>query len=246
MATLDYGVMKQVFDTHNELGCLCDESVYQRRLASRLENAGFLINCEVPVTLEFRGFTKVLYLDLVVNSRAIYELKTVSKLAEANTAQVTTYLFLTNAARGKLVNLRPKSVESKFVNSSLDDLERRRFEVVSHDWAGTESMKDLVTELVCEWGTGLDASLYTQAITHCLGGEDNVIRQLRMQIDAVPLGNQRFYIADDESAFRITTFQKPNQQSLTEFRRMIAPSPLKAFHWINIARHEIRFSTVTI
>ena len=107
-------------------------------------------------------------------------------------------------------------------------------------------MKDLIIELVRDWGTGLDASLYTQAITDCLGGEDNVIRQVPMQIDTVPLGNQRFYLADEASAFRITTFQKPNQQSLTEFRRMIAPSPLKAFHWINIARHEIVFSTVKL
>ena len=246
MGTLDYDVMKHVFDTHNELGCLCDESVYQLRLASRLENAGFRINCEIPVTLEFRDFSKVLYLDLVVNRRSIYELKTVSKLTEAHTSQMTTYLFLTNAARGKIVNFRPTSVESIFVNSLLDDLERRRLEVVSHDWAGTAAMKDLITDLVRDWGTGLDASLYTQAITHCLGGEGNVIRQVPMKIDAVSLGNQRFHLADAESAFRITTFQKPNQQSFTEFRRMIAPSPLKAFHWINIARHEIGFSTVTL
>ena len=74
--------------------------------------AGFDVQSELLVTLSFRDFIKPLHLDLVVNRSAIYELKTVSDLTPAHFTQLLNYLFVTNAARGKLINFRPASVES--------------------------------------------------------------------------------------------------------------------------------------
>lgn len=82
MAKLDYEVMSHAFAAHQQLGCLCDESVYHHSIEGRLREAGFGVESELPVTLTFRNFIKPLYLDLVVNRCAIYELKTVSALTQ--------------------------------------------------------------------------------------------------------------------------------------------------------------------
>ena len=55
---LDYAVMPHAFAAQNDLGCLCDEAVYQDRFAHLLRAAGFQVDCEVPVTLTFRSFLK--------------------------------------------------------------------------------------------------------------------------------------------------------------------------------------------
>ena len=188
MAGLDYEVMRHAFAVHQQLGCLCDESVYHHSLEQRLRAAGFNVESQVPVTLTFRDFIKPLYLDLVVNHRAIYELKTVSALTSAHFTQLLNYLFVTNAARGKLINFRPASVESEFVNSALDDTQRRRFDINTRNWRGPDEFRQMVEELLTDWGTGLDQALYTQALVHGLGGEETVTRQIPMQLDGVALG----------------------------------------------------------
>lgn len=100
MRTIDYAVMGHAFATHPGLGRLCDESVYQHELLQRLQTAGIEAAIEIPVTLSHRDFSIRRALDLVVQQRVIYELKTVSALSLAHKAQVLEYLFLTNATRG--------------------------------------------------------------------------------------------------------------------------------------------------
>lgn len=246
MRDLDYEVMRHAFATHKALGCLCDESVYQAHLGHALATAGVKTEREVPVTLSFRSFVKPLYLDLVVAGSVIYELKAVASLTEAHAIQLLNYLFLTNSARGKLINFRPRSVESQFVNSALDDEERRRFRTDASGWRGTKGFRELVTELVNDWGTGLDQSFYTQAVIHCLGGEEAVTRQVPMQLEGVALGHQRFHLVNASTAFRITTFQDAlgarHQQQLL---KLMIPSPLKTLYWVNIARHEVSLQSIS-
>jgi len=243
---LDYDVMTRAFATQKVLGCQCDESVYQGLLAHLLREGGFQVDCEVPVTLTFRSFLKTLYLDLVINRVAIYELKAVTRLTQSHVAQLLNYLLAVNGERGKLINFRPASVESQFVNAALSDGDRRNFCVLEHDWHGPEELRQLILELLADWGTSLHQTLYTQALVDCLGGDNAVIQQMPMQLDEVPLGNQRFHLASPHEAFRITTFQ----EELTaghqyQLRKLLAPSPLEAIHWINIARHEVSLNTIT-
>jgi len=64
-AELDYQVMRRAFDSQNELGRLCDETIYQNDLALRLEDAGLgPVRTEVPVTVTYNDFAKTYFLDL--------------------------------------------------------------------------------------------------------------------------------------------------------------------------------------
>lgn len=245
MRVIDYPVMGHAFDIHRQLGCLCDESVYHNHLSATLTAAGFQVACEVPILLSFRSFLKTLFLDLVVNQSVIYELKAVVMLTTAHFNQLLNYLFLTNSARGKLINFRPASVESRFVNSTLDLSERRRFCVNTRHWEGPSDFLQMIQELVLDWGTGLDQSLYTEAIVHALGGEACVTHQLPMHMHGISLGNQRFHLLEDNVAFRLTTFQAPNVEHYeASLQKLLGPSPLIAIHWVNISRHEMLLKTI--
>lgn len=245
MSALDYRVMSHAFASQNELGRLCDESVYQADLANRLNAAGIPAQVEVPITISFRQFTKTLSMDLVVEHRAPYETKAVSQLTVDHENQLLNYLLLANARRGKLVNFRSESVESRFVNAPLEATDRHQFTVEKTLWSGATAFEELVNALVRDWGTSLDQALYLQAVTDCLGGKDNVIQQLPMQSANGPMGKQRFHLFDVHTAFRITTFtDEVNRKQAKHLLKLLRPSPVDCLYWVNIARHQLRFESI--
>lgn len=247
MRTIDYEVMSHAFASQNDVGRLCDESVYKFNLANRLNAVGITAIAEVPIQLTFQSFSKTLSMDLVVDNKVPYELKAVSELTIGHKNQLLNYLLMTNACRGKVVNFRANSVTSRFVNSSLEHTDRHQFTVNAKHWNGDTSFQDLVTSLVHDWGTSLDLSLYGQAITDCLGGAERVIRQLPMMSSDGTMGNQRFHLADDHTAFRLTSFPEPDSSGYaTHLAKMLRPSPLDRMYWVNIARHELQFQTVQV
>ncbi len=242
---LDYEVMKHAFASHKDLGRLADESIYQADLAARLVEAGHEVQREVPITASFGDFSKTYYMDMVVDRRVVYEIKTVSALAKEHEAQVLNYLLMVDSGQGKLINFRSGSVESRFINAPITHEERRTFVVEDRLWQGAAGTKDNIILLLRDWGTALELPIYYQAAIHLLGGELAVTRQLPMERDGIPLGNQRFQLMTPDSFFRITAFSEPTPSYQSGLRRLLACSPLKAAHWINIAHRNVAFTTVS-
>jgi GxxExxY protein len=239
---LDHQVMAHAFAAHRDLGRLCDESVYQADLAERLAAAGFgPVQREFPITASFRGFAHTYFADLLIGHRALYELKTETALVPAHEAQLLNYLLLADASRGKLINFRPSSVESRFVNAPLDTTERRRF-AIHHD--RPDPFFTLVSELITDWGTGLETALYVRALTHMLGGEPEVIRQLPMTRASRSLGNQRFHLADHDTAFVVTSLSCPESSHRVHLQRLLRASPLSRLLWANLAHHDLTFTII--
>lgn len=239
---LDYQVMAHAFAAHRDLGRLCDETVYQADLAERLTAAGLgPIRREMPLTASFRGFVFSYFADLVVADLVLYELKAEAAIASVHEAQLLNYLLLADAARGKLVNFRPPSVESRFVNAPLDIAERHRFTIRCDR---PHPFFSLIIDLVTDWGTGLETALYVRALTHHLGGESEAIRNLPMTRDAVQLGNQRFHLAAPDTAFVVTSLPVMDHNHRSHLHRMLQASPLSRLLWANIALHDLTFTTI--
>lgn len=249
-AAIDYRVMRCAFDSHNELGRLCDEVIYQNDLAARLEVAGLgPVRKEVPVTVTHRDFAKTYWLDLVVGDAAIYELKTESRLAPDHDAQLLNYLFLEGVHHGKLINFRPAHVESKFINTSLTEHERKKLTVDSQRWSepdrGSETLRTMLLEILQDWGGFLELRLYMEALTHFLGGEEKVARMVPLSRDGVSLGNQRFHLVSADTAFRVTGLTEGVDQYERELRSLLGHCPLRAIQWVNLGGHKIQFVTLT-
>lgn len=243
--TLDFEIMKYAFTCHSEIGRLADESVYQADFAARLIAAGYQVHREVPITVTFRTFTKIYYMDVVVVGKAVYELKTVTRLTDAHESQVMNYLLLVDCGHGKLINFRHTSVDSRFVNAPMTLAQRRAFTVNDHNWLGNEIAKDWIIAMLRDWGTCLELPLYYQAVTHLLGGEETVIKPLLMKRGDIPLGHQRFHLLEPDAAFRITAFGRITKGYKGQLKRLLRLSPLKAIHWINISHQEVTFTSVS-
>lgn len=241
---LDFKIMELAFETHRLIGRLADEAVYQQDLAARLESAGWPVLREVLLVVAFGTFRKTYRLDLVVDSKMLYELKTVASLTSAHEAQTMNYLLLLDASRGKLVNFRPTSVKSRFVNAPMTSDERRAFEVDDSGWHGDAAARDGVVALLRDLGTALDLSLYIEAISHLLSFNIEQPSLLPLSREGTALGNQRFHLIEPDAAIRVTAFPNGAPGYANDLRRLRRLSPLRAIHWINIGYHTVTFETI--
>jgi len=242
---LDYVVMRHAFDSQNCLGRLADERIYQSDLAHRLSSAGLDVKREIPLRLSHGNFCKVHFLDLVVAEQAVYELKAVKGLTDEHVGQLLTYLYLLDLPRGKLINFRSVAVETRFVNAPLCLADRRAFSVDTSDYCGHADFADLVVGLTRDWGTSLTLALYKEAIVELLGGPEIAEAMVPLERSRFPLGNQRFQMASNDTAFRLTAMNRETSEYQLQLVRLLALSPLRAIHWINVAHHKVTLKTIS-
>jgi GxxExxY protein len=92
-------------DVHRELGPGLNESVYARACRVELEARGISHEFEYPVPIRYRG--RLLChqrIDLLVDRRLVLELKSVDAIHRVHVSQTVTYLRLTGAKVGLIVN----------------------------------------------------------------------------------------------------------------------------------------------
>jgi GxxExxY protein len=245
-AAFDYEVMRHAFAMHNEIGRMCDEQGYQADLTTRLSALDWP-DCrrEVPIRVSHQSFVKEYFIDLLVADRFVYELKTVETLTSSHKAQLLNYLLLTNTAHGKLINFRPLSVKAEFVNAAVDNESRHEIQLVRDDFDHSAAgLREILMNLLADWGLFLDTALYSQALVHFLGGEAQVCRQLPLSRSGTEFASQRFQLVERDAAFLLTSYGRHLETHHTHFQRLINHSPLRALHWINLWQHEVSLCTI--
>ena len=242
---VSYHVMDHMFAIHRDFGRLFDERIYKQELALRLADA----QLEVPVDVTHRTFTKRYFLDLVTAEGAMFEFKTVEELAPRHRAQLLHYLLLLDLAHGKLINLRTTEVKHEFVNAAITTAERRRFSLERLDLdaasPGAAAVEGIIVPLLEDWGTGLELAFYEDALTHFLGDEAGVERDVEvLSGDGVVLGTQRMRLCAPGAAFKLTTFSEPPPTFADHCQRLLRHLPIEAIQWVNIANHRVTFTTL--
>jgi GxxExxY protein len=97
------------FDVYNTLGHGFLESVYENALAIALSEAGLQVQCQVPISVSFRGRSVGEFrVDLLVADRMIIETKAANTLTPAHEAQLLNYLKATKIPIGLLLNFGPR------------------------------------------------------------------------------------------------------------------------------------------
>ena len=248
-AAIDYRVMRLAFDSHNALGRLYDEEIYQNDLAARIQAAGLgPVHTETPLTVTHRDFSKTYRLDIVIQETAIYELKTGASLLGEHDAQLLNYLLLAGVQHGKLVNFRQSKTESRFVNTTLTAEDRHAVEWDTTRWSPLgsecERLRAHLIELLEDWGTCLELPLYNEALIHLLGGEAKVLQMMPMTRDGLTLGNQRVCLLAPDTAFRLTAMAEGTESYQRHLVAFLHYSPLRAIHWINLARCQVQLVTL--
>ena len=109
-------VMDAAFAVHRSLGPGLLESVYEHCLAEELLQAGFGVDRQVPIPVEYRdarldvGFR----LDLLVEGKVVVEVKSIDALASIHTAQLLTYLRFSQVRLGYLINFNSVRLKDGF------------------------------------------------------------------------------------------------------------------------------------
>jgi GxxExxY protein len=243
-AALDYRVMSCAYTSQNQIGRLADERIYKASLAHQLQQLGLSCSRQVPIDIEHKTFRKTYFLDAVVDSSGVYELKTVAQLTGEHVSQLLTYLYLLDLPRGKLINFRSTKVEAQFVNAPLTASTRRAFAVEHQGRNGTDYFVELVLDMLRDLGTALSLSLYQEIMVHLLGGEESAVAMIPLSEGDTSFGNQRFYLANSTESFHITCFQSVTEQYEQHLQSLLQLSPLNAMHWVNIDVKCVNFKTV--
>lgn len=238
-------VMHHVFAIHNEFGRFFDEAIYKKELADRMSG----VDLEVAVTVTHGTFSKTYYVDVLVNCSGLFEFKTTDAIHPRHRGQTLNYLLLLDLGHGKVINVRPEWVGHEFVNCPNRLRELRNPTLFEQRWdgaiAGTEMFRSRLTRLIGDWGVGLETSLYEEAVTHFLGGEEKVLLPVPVMGRNGQLADQRMRMAAPDVAFKITGLLERTDEFETHARKLMQHTTLKAVLWANITQESITFTTLT-
>ena len=245
---LDHMVMRIIFDIHNDLGSLYDEKIYQKAIISRCLEAGLETKAEVPIQISYQEFVKQYKIDLIIDSRVIYELKTSISINANHRRQTLNYLFLTGFNYGKLVNMRPSSVESEFITTSLTPHDRKQFTIDKDGWKDMNKdsvwLREIMISLLSDWGVFLNIPLYCEAISFFRGGEQVFTAEVEIINNGSVLGTQKVNVLNPETAVHISAIKKSIESYQEHLHRFLKNTSLKAIQWINLNHHQVLMKTI--
>ncbi len=106
-------IIKACMNVYNELGNGFLEAVYQEALAIEfgLMNIPFRREAKIDIFYKGKKLSKEYFADFICYDTIVVELKAVSKLVNANKAQVLNYLHGTKLAVGLLINFGESSLK---------------------------------------------------------------------------------------------------------------------------------------
>jgi GxxExxY protein len=243
-AHVAYEVMGHVFKIHAEFGRFLREEIYHCEIARRCRGM-----TKVPIEVCQAGFRKFYFIDLLVAYGAVFELKTMQGLAEHHRAQLLQYLLLADLTHGKLVNLRPESVQHEFVNTTLTCADRTSFAVDDRHWdsseRGSNDLRNATVNLLSDLGTCLNISLYEEALTRILGGESAVLCDVEVFSNGHAIGTQPVRLVTPKIAFNVTSIgDKIQRKTEDHLRRFLIHTNLNSIQWINIRQNIVTLKTI--
>ncbi|MCX2745179.1 GxxExxY protein [Mangrovivirga sp. M17] len=99
-------VLQAAIEVHKQLGAGLLESVYEKCLIYELEKIGLEVKSQILVPISYKNekLDSGFRLDLLIENKLILEIKSVKELEPIHTAQLLTYLKLTNLKLGLLLN----------------------------------------------------------------------------------------------------------------------------------------------
>jgi len=107
---ISYEIIGKALEVHTILGPGLLESTYQQCLYYELENAGFEVQEELVLPINYKNLklNKAYRMDLLVNEQVVIEVKSVETVLPVHQAQLLTYMKLSGYNIGLLLNFNVK------------------------------------------------------------------------------------------------------------------------------------------
>lgn len=108
-------ILDSAIEVHRNTGPGLLESIYEKCLCKEFELRKINYNRQVTIPVSYKGMLigENLRLDILVEDEVLVELKAIESLDKIHTAQVITYLKLTDKKLGLLINFNvPKLIDT--------------------------------------------------------------------------------------------------------------------------------------
>jgi GxxExxY protein len=111
---ITHEILDSAYKVHSALGPGLLESAYRTCLVYELRKKGLFVEEEkaLPLIYEEVKLECGYRIDILVEKQVVVELKTVEAFTDVHTAQVLTYLKLSNSKVGLLLNFHTKSLKN--------------------------------------------------------------------------------------------------------------------------------------
>lgn len=173
-----YQLFGDVLAIREQLGRFFEEKHYRQALALRRND----VLLEEPIVVSHGTFEKEYFLDVLVGPGGIVEFKAAEAVTPRHRSQLLNYLMLSSLSHGMLINVRPEKVTHEFVNNAMTHADRLKIKAVLQSGQslcqGFERFSSTLLDLLRDCGTCLDLTLYEDALTQLLGGDEHVGRGL--------------------------------------------------------------------
>nr|WP_236649239.1 GxxExxY protein [Rhodopirellula sp. SM50] len=246
-----YRVMGIIYSAHNEFSRLIDETPFKNIIRRRCELAGVApARREVEIRVSHKNFCKSYYMDLLLGHALMVEAKTVDCLTPAHDAQTINYLLLSGMKHGLLVNLRTPRVQKRFISTNLDSAARHRFAIDTKRWRGVNDasvrLREVLEDLLNDWGVFLSASLYREATLYLLKGFQSESRRVPIFDGNFQAGMHDVFLIDIDTAMAITTLTDGDAEMETQLKRLLYHTSLRCIQWANLNHHDVQMATLEL
>jgi GxxExxY protein len=238
-----YEVVGRSIEIYRRLGSVFHESVYHAVLQ---QVVGPRSKSQVSVHLQFETFEKEYFLDFLVDCGALFELKRAEEIHDRHRAQIIQYMMLTGIQHSKIINFGATCVTHEFVNCLETVQQRRLFTIEFRNWPKANPylthFQQKVTELIRDWGTGLQTSTYAEAISHLCGDQKSSGLSSKALWNGEFIASQRFPLVLPDVTFRVTSIRGDTKTHEDHFRRLLGNTDLKQMIWVNFISDVVRFT----
>lgn len=236
-----YDVVGVALELYSKMGNRFQESVYRSTLR---QSFGVRALEEIEINLIHQDFVKKLYMDLVVDSGSVFELKASTSISPSHTSQLIQYLMLTGLNHGKVISFGGTQLEHKFVNCHMTVDGRREFKLERTDWVNNSSyrsLEQLVVSLLHDWGTGLTAPLYLEAIVYLARLAEKNINTFW---DGKITGKQPVHIIEQNHSLEVTCLSERIDSYKSNLIRFLKHTSLDEILWVNITNGNVRLERI--
>jgi len=246
---LDYRFMGFSFDVHREYGRLHNEAVYEQILCDVCLENGISVRRQLPVQVRFGAFKKVYYIDILLEDASVCELKTSTGIDDGHRAQTLHYLMLLGTQWGKIVNMRPFSVQSEFVTTSMAPSDRYDLHVSDASWRDLDGrgsqLKEFVLEMLADLGGFLSVALYAEILGSCLAPAGVSRQPVDIMRRGAAIAAGETLASSPDVGIRFTAMHSDHRRQESHLLRYLKRTSLRGVYWVNLDHHSVEFRTLT-
>lgn len=105
----------------------------------------------------------------------------------------------------------------------------------------SQRLRQLLLELLNDWGAFLQTTLYREAIVHFFGGHEVALRRIPVFDGEVQLGTHEVCLLANDTAMVLTALKDGMRDHLQGF---LGHTKLSCVQWVNMDNHDIEFQTL--